>query len=131
MAKRKALPHSRDSKFDLPMLKDLASDLQTGKTPLDRVTVSDDMVVGLRAMVTKKGNISLHASYHFNDSRPMIRLGDPTVSPKDPDYISLTDAREVTKTIKNLALKGIDPAEGAQRRLIRELREKGEAWRPK
>jgi hypothetical protein len=131
MARRKALGLGEQSKFNLEMLKAMAKDLATGKTPLDRVVLSDDLVTGLRAIVRKSGNVSLHASYHFDGGRPLIILGDPTLSPKDPNYISLADAREITKTIKHLAGNGIDPQEGARRRLLKELKRDGTAWRPK
>lgn len=130
MPRRKALADSHQSKFSVPMLKDMAKDLQSGKIPLDRTVLSDDLVTGLRAIVRNTGSVSLHASYHFDDGRPMMKLGDPTLPPKDPDYISLDDARELTKTIKHLALNGIDVQEGARRRLVRELLRDRESWRP-
>lgn len=98
---------------------------------MERIQISDDMVTGLRAIVTKGGRISFHASYHFGDSRPFITLGEYNVPKSHPDYISIEDARELTKTIKTLADKGIDPQDGLHRRLIRELREQGPKWRPK
>jgi len=131
MAKRKPLRAGAESKFEPETLKALAKDLQSGRIPMERVTVSDDMVTGLRAMVTKDGGISFHASYHFGDARPFLKLGNFHVSPKDPDYISIQDARELTKTIKALADKGIDPQQGLHTRLIRELKRDGTSWRPK
>jgi hypothetical protein len=131
MPRRKALADRSESKFDIAMLKAMAKDLQTKRIPLDRTVISDDLVVGLRAIVRNTGAVSLHASYHFDGERPMMKLGDPTLSPKDPDYISIDDARELTKVIKNLALNGVDPQEGARRRLIRELLRDGNKWRPK
>jgi len=44
--------------------------------------------------------------------------------------ISLTQARELTKTIKALAANGINVQEGLHERLIRELLTKGVKWRP-
>jgi hypothetical protein len=37
----------------------------------------------------------------------------------------------LTKTIRQLGDKGVDPQEGMQARLLREIREKGTAWKPK
>ncbi len=130
MVKRVPLTPGEKSRFDEKTLKDFVKDIQNKRLPLDRVTVSDDLVTGLRAMVTKDGRITFHASYHFGDQRPLMKIGRLDVSPKDPEYMSVTDARELTKTIKSLADKGIDPQEGLSRRLIRELREHGSAWRP-
>lgn len=131
MAKRKALRAGEPSKFEKDSLFALAKDLQTRRLPLERITVSDDMVTGLRAVISKSGQIALSASYHFGDERPFLKLGELSAPPKDPAYISIDDARELTKTIKSLADKGIDPQEGLHKRLIRELKEQGTRWRPK
>jgi hypothetical protein len=131
MPKRKPLRAGEDSKFDAETLKGLVKDLQTGRyATIGRFTISDDRVTGLRAMVTKDGRITLHASYHCGDERPMLKLGELNVPPKHPDYISVDDARELTKVIKALGDKGIDPQDGLQRRLIKELKRDGTDWRP-
>lgn len=128
MAKRSAL-RADPSKFDTKTLQALAKDLQQGRLPLERVTVSDDMVTGLRAVVYKSGLITFAISYHFGDERPFLKLG--VLDEKAPDHISVTDARELAKTVKALADKGIDVQAGLHARLLREIREKGTAWRPK
>jgi hypothetical protein len=87
------------------------------------LTVSDDVVPGLRAIVRKSGEISLHVSYTIGESRPYLLLGHM------PD-ITIAEARELARTVLALAEKGIDPAEGLHARLIRELRAKGTRWRP-
>lgn len=129
MAKRSALRAHEPSKFDTKTLQALAKDLQTNRLPLERVTVSDDMVTGLRAVVYKSGLISFAISYHFGGERPFLKLG--VLDEKDPEHISITEARELAKTVKSLADKGIDPQAGLHKRLLRELKTQGTAWRPK
>lgn len=116
-------------KFTVEALEGLAKDLKSGRLPLERTQISDDMVTGLRAMVNKSGLISFHASYYVGGNRPFIKLGD--LNRDSPDYISLEDAREITKTIKALGNKEIDVQAGLHRRLIRELKRDGTSWRPK
>lgn len=129
MPKRKALRESAQSSFTNEALEGLAKDLKSGRLPLERTTISDDMVTGLRAIVTKDGKISFHASYHFGEGRPFMKIGE--LDKKSKDYISITDARELTKTIKGLADKGIDPQEGLLQRLVKELKRDGTSWKPK
>lgn len=128
MAKRKALRDIEQSVFTEANLAATAKDLKSRRLPLDRTVLSDDLVTGLRAVIRKDGGVTYHASYTYGDTRPFMKLG--VMDPKDPEHISLDDARELTKTIKALADKGIDPQEGLHKRLIRELREKGTRWRP-
>jgi hypothetical protein len=117
------------SKFDATTLLEIAKDLQSGKLPLERVRVSDDMVVGLRAVVNRSGLVTLHASYEVGDDRPFIKLGD--INKDSDEHITIEQARELTKTIKALADKGIDVQDGLHKRLMRELKEQGTRWRPK
>jgi hypothetical protein len=126
MAKTSAKAPS--TKFTAERLKAFSKDLQTQRVPLERQQISDDMVVGLRAMIHKSGLIAFHVSYYVGDKRPFMRIGTFD-DPNDPDYISIEDAREVAKTIKALGEKGIDVQDGLQRRLVRELKEKGVGWR--
>jgi hypothetical protein len=37
----------------------------------------------------------------------------------------------LTKTIRALGDKGVDPQEGLHKRLLKEIAEKGTAWKPK
>jgi hypothetical protein len=128
-ARRKKIGVPADkSKFDAKTLLAIAEDLQSGKLPLERVRVSDDMVVGLRAVVNRSGLVTLHASYEIGDQRPFMKIG--SVNKDAEDHITIEEARELTKTIKALADKGVDVQDGLHRRLIRELKEKGTAWRP-
>ena len=48
------------SEFTIPWLQKLAEGLKTGRMKTDRITVSDDMVPGLRAIVRDTGGISFH-----------------------------------------------------------------------
>ncbi|MGJ5032426.1 integrase arm-type DNA-binding domain-containing protein [Bradyrhizobium sp. HKCCYLS2038] len=128
MAKRKTLQSLEESVFTESNLAAMAKDLKSRRFALDRTTISDDLVTGLRAIITKDGNVTYHASYHLGDQRPFLKLG--VMDPKAADHISLDDARELTKTIKALAAKGIDPQDGLHRRLIKELKERGTRWRP-
>jgi hypothetical protein len=116
------------SKFDETTLLNVAKDLSSGKLPLERVRISDDMVVGLRAVVNRSGLVTLHVSYEIGDERPFMLLGSLN---KDADnHISIEEARELAKTVKSLAARGINVQDGLHRRLVRELKDKGTAWRP-
>jgi hypothetical protein len=123
----KASKAAPSTKFTAERLEPFSKDLQSQRVPLERQQISDDMVVGLRAMVHKSGLIAFHVSYYVGDKRPFMRIG--TFNKGDPDFISIEDAREVAKTIKALGEKGIDVQDGLQRRLVRELKEKGTNWR--
>jgi hypothetical protein len=107
----------------------IAKDLATGKLKLPRVQISDDRVTGLRIMINKSGLITAHAAYTIGASRPLIKIG--SFNKDDPEYITLEEARHLTKTIQALAAKGIDVQEGLHRSMIRGLKEKGTAWRPR
>ncbi|WP_448043750.1 integrase arm-type DNA-binding domain-containing protein [Bradyrhizobium liaoningense] len=128
MAKRKALRDIEQSVFTEANIAAMAKDMKSGRILLDRTVLSDDLVTGLRVVIRKDGTVAYHASYHFGDDRPFMKLG--VIDPKDPDYISLNDARELTKVIKTLAAKGINPQEGLHRRLVAELLRDGVNWKP-
>ena len=87
------------------------------------------MQIGLRAVIRKTGAVTLHAAYTIGDSRPLLKLGD--LDRKSPEYVSIEDARELTKSIQHLADRGIDVQEGLHRRLISELKTQGSRWRSK
>jgi hypothetical protein len=129
MVRRQKLESPRESKFTEKALLAIAEDLKAEKVPMARLTVSDDLVVGLRAMLFKNGEISYHASYTLAGERPFLQIGSG--NKKSPDYLSVTDAREITKTIKALADRGIDVKDGLMPRLRRELLEQGVKWRPR
>ena len=129
MAKRAALRVHEPSKFDAKTLLALAKDLQQGRLPLERVTVSDDMVTGLRAVVYKSGLISFAISYHFDGERPFLKLG--VLDEKSPEHITIAEARELAKSVKALADKGTDVQAGLHARLIKEIKRDGANWKPK
>lgn len=116
------------SKFEASTLLALVKDLQSGRVPLERMRVADDMVVGLRAVVARSGLVTLHVSYAVGEERPFMKLGD--LNTDSPDHISVDDARTLAKTIKALGDKGINVEDANRRRMFKELREKGTAWRP-
>lgn len=109
--------------FTVDTFEKLAKDLESGRIPLDRVTVSDNMQTGLRAVIRNSGLISFHVQYDAADSRPYLKLGN------HPE-MTITEARGLARTVRTLAGKGIDVQEGLHERLVRELKEKGDRWRP-
>jgi len=112
-----------ENKFTVAILEALADDLQKGRIPLDRVTVTDSMQVGLRAIIRNTGGISFHVNYEVGDERPYLKLGE------HPD-MTIAEARHLAKVVRSLGDLGINPTEGLHSRLIRELQEKGVKWRP-
>lgn len=128
MAKNTRRDSAPSTKFTVERLRAFAEDLKSQRVPLVRQQIADDRVTGLRALVHKTGRIALHVSYYVGDRRPFMILG-VLDDEKDPDYISIEDAREVAKTVKALGEKGIDVQSGLHRRLIRELKAKGTDWR--
>ena len=121
--RRRNLPADVKPKFTNETLEKLADDLQKKRVPLDRVTISDEMQVGLRAIIRNTGGITFHASYDIGGGRPYLKLGTY------PE-MTIKEARELTKTVRYLADMGIDPQEGLHDRLVRQLKEKGTRWRP-
>jgi hypothetical protein len=107
----------------------VAKDLKSGRLPLARQQISDDMVVGLRAVVNRSGLISFHVSYYVGDKRPFMVIGD--LNEDSDKHLSITEAREIAKTIKALGDKGVDVQDGLHKRLVRELKRDGLQWRPK
>jgi hypothetical protein len=89
----------------------------------DRITVSDDMVPGLRAIVRDTGGISFHVQYTIGKSRPYLKIGEVPGT-------TIEQARALAKTVLALARQGIDPQSGLHERLLRELAEQGPKWRP-
>lgn len=117
------------SKFDEATLLAIGKDLASGKLPLERVRVSDDMVVGLRAVVNRSGLVTLHASYSVGEDRPFKLLGSLNKDAKN--HITIEKARHLTKVIKALGDKGINVDEANDRRLLKELEREGANWKPK
>jgi hypothetical protein len=74
------------------------------------------------AFVRPGGAITFHVQYRVKGRRPMILIGEhPTMD--------IATARTLTRTILDLAKMGIDPQDGLEKRLVRELLEQGTAWR--
>lgn len=104
-----------ESLFNDEMLRKVATDLKTKRTPLERMVLSDDEVPGLRAMVLKDGSINFEASYRFGDMRRSLPLGNTL-------ELSVADARKITACIKNLAASGIDVQSDMRTRVLNELK---------
>jgi Arm DNA-binding domain len=111
------------SEFTAEMLQSMSEALKSGRMKVDKVTFTDDVQPGLRAIVRSKGAITLHCHYDFEGSRPMIKVGEIPGCTVD-------EARALTKTIRALAAKGIDVQSGLHERLLRELKAQGTRWRP-
>jgi hypothetical protein len=119
------------SKFTPETLQALRNDVVTGRIPLAKVSISDDIQDGLRALIRKTGLITFHAHYTVGDERPYIKVGHyPMEDDKKAGQATIDDARQVTKTIRSLGDMGIDVQLGLHERLLRELRNKGTKWRP-
>ncbi len=116
-------PKAVRPEFSGRLFEGLLRDLKKQKGTIDRVTVSDDVVKGLQAIIRRTGMISFHVGYDYRGSRPVLKLGN------FPE-MSVAEARELAKTVRELADKGIDVQEGLHERLIRELLAQGTAWRP-
>jgi hypothetical protein len=129
MVRRLKLGSVEQSKVTEKALLKIADDLKSGRTPADRLTISDDLETGLRCLILKSGEATYSVSYHFAGERPYLKIG--SARKEDSDYLPLADARTITKTIKALADKGIDVQEGLLPRLRRELLRDGVKWRPK
>ena len=128
MARPKAPEKPTAFDFSVETFERVARELKSGRLPLVRTQISDDMVTGLRMLINRSGLMSYHVSYYCGDARPYIKIGE--ANKNSPDYLTLEDARELAKTIKGLAEKGIDVQEGLMQRLIRELKRDGMKWRP-
>lgn len=116
------------SDFTEEMLLQVAKDLSTGRLKLERVRISDDRVVGLRAVVNRSGAISLHVSYTVGENRPFMLLG--SVNKDAKNHITIDEARALAKTIQALGDKGINVTEANDQRLLKELKRDGAAWKP-
>ena len=125
----KKLQAAEESKFTEKTLVGVANDIKSGRTPVSRMQIVDDLVTGLRAIIFKEGGITYHTSYTVGDERPFIKIG--TGNAGDSDFISIKEARELTRTIKALGDKGVDVRDALLPRLRRELLRDGTRWRMK
>jgi hypothetical protein len=113
----------KPSEFTIAWFQKLAEGLTTGRMKTDRITVSDDMVSGLRAIIRDTGGISFHVQYTIGKSRPYLKIGEVPGT-------TVEQARSLARTVLALAQQGIDPQSGLHERLLRELAEQGPKWRP-
>jgi hypothetical protein len=109
--------------FTAEMLQGIAEALKSGRMKVDKLTFTDDLQPGLRAIVRNTGTVTFHAHYDFDGSRPMLKVGDLGET-------TVEEARALTKTIRALADQGIDVQRGLHERLLRELKAQGAKWRP-
>jgi hypothetical protein len=123
LKKQLVVPAKNPSEFTIPFLQKLAEGLTTGRMKTDRITISDDLVPGLRAIVRDTGGISFHVQYTIGKSRPYLKIGEVPGT-------TIEQARSLAKTVLALARQGIDPQSGLHERLLRELAEQGSKWRP-
>ncbi|NVO13843.1 MAG: DUF4102 domain-containing protein [Rhodoplanes sp.] len=108
--------------FNGDMFERLADDLKSGHIPSKKYTLSDTVVTGLRVIIRNTGGISYHVQYTVGDDRPYLKLGDY------PD-MSVSEARNLARTVTGLAGMGIDVQDGLHERLVRELKAEGLKWR--
>ena len=115
--------------FTDKMLFQTVADLQSGRTPKERVRYSDDVVPGLMYVINQSGAITFHTQYQVGDFRGLILLG--SLNKDRDDHMTIKQARELTGIITELARHGVDVQDGLHKRLISELKKEGTAWRPK
>jgi hypothetical protein len=109
------------TEFTEKMLTSMSDALKSGRMKVAKLTFTDDVQAGLRAVVRPTGTVTLHAHYDFEGSRPMIKVGEIPGT-------TIEEARALTKTIRALAEKGIDVQSGLHERLLRELKTQGTRW---
>jgi hypothetical protein len=97
------------------------ADVDAKKIPV-RSQITDGLVPGLRARF-EADRTAFYAHYFVAGERKQQLIGH------FPE-MSIPVAREVVKTIKALADKGINIQDGLVPRLIQELIQLGDAWRP-
>lgn len=137
MRKRTLRPNEPSQITEKTLFK-IADDLKSGRPPLPKLSVVDDMVVGLRFIILKDGTITVHASYTVGDRRPFMKIGElypPGATgtrriPKSDEHLTLTEARELTKAIKAIGDRGIDVEKAHRTRLIEEIKRDGPHWKP-
>lgn len=138
MRKRTLKPNEPSQITEKTLLK-IASDLSKGIPPLPKLSVVDDVVVGLRFIILKDGTITVHTSYRVDgegDRRPFMKigtLGTTAANPRQPksdEQLTLTEARELTKAIKTIGDRGIDVEAASRSRLLAEIKRDGGAWKP-
>jgi hypothetical protein len=109
------------TEFTEKMLTSMSDALKSGRMKVAKLTFTDDVQPGLRAIVRPTGTVTLHAHYDFEGSRPMVKVGEIPGT-------TIEEARALTKTIRALAAKGVDVQAGLHERLLRELKAQGVRW---
>jgi hypothetical protein len=115
------------SQYNEKILFSTVDELQSGKIKLERMRYVDDVVPGLRFVMNRTGLVTFHIQYEVGKERKYLLLG--SLNKERDDHMSIQEARDVAETVKALAEKGTDPAEGLHRRLIRELKRDGANWK--
>lgn len=115
------------SSFGPELFKRLQADMKSGRTPLKRMKLTDPQMRGLTVNLYPSDDepMSWYVQYapDGRTKRPFIKVGE------FPET-SIEHARRRARVIHTLAEKGIDVQDGLHKRLMRELDEKGEKWRP-
>lgn len=128
-------PDEPETRFTVENISRLREDIMSQRIPLNRTSISDDRITGLKALISKSGNVSFNVHYAVGDERPYMLVGhfpEPDEVDKDPESAqeAIDTARSRAHTIRELARQGIDVQEGLHRRLLREIDERGTKWRP-
>jgi hypothetical protein len=113
----------------------IADDLKRGVPPLPKLSVVDDMMTGLRFIIYKDAEISIHVSYTVGERRPFMKIGSLSPAshsrqPKTAEQLTLAEARDLTRAIKAIGDRGIDIEQASRQRLLSEIKRDGAAWKP-
>lgn len=134
---KRALPSTEHSQITEKVLFKIASDLEKGIPAIkDKLSIVDDLVIGLRFIIYKNAEIAVHASYTVGDRRPFMKLGVLSASakasrePSTNEPITLAEARELTRAIKAIGDRGIDIEKASRMRLMAEIKRDGGKWSP-
>lgn len=123
---------ARKSEFGVRLIEDFIADLKSGRLPLPKVTLTDEMQPGLHCMIRPTGNASFHVQYYNKEgTRPYFLIGRH--APGESDHLTIDRARFLAKTIRALADKGVDVDDGLKNLRIQvmlDLEAQGEKWRP-
>jgi hypothetical protein len=130
VSRRLKLASASESIFTEETILQVAEDLKSGRNPLARTTISDDLVTGLKAECFRSGSITWHVHCPIGDGqerRLFMKIGTLN-DKKAEDYLSLKQARDLAKVIKTISATGTDLQDGLLRRLIFELKRDGVRW---
>lgn len=118
-----------ESRFTDGALLRMSKDLHSGRNPKERDRFRDDVVVGLYATINRSGLITFHIDYEIEGDRHHLTLG--ALNEERDDRITIDEARKLANIVKILARGKINPQDGLHKRLIKELKRDGTAWKPK